>query len=125
MIWLIPGQYLCFCCKVLDVLEAEVHPIRTHVQRLDRFVDKAAKPKLIITSSLRNSLQINFISSIDIKYFGFIFYLMTKETKMFLLLHSPLLIYWEPEPICLELVSWKPRCRGESRCPQHFQTSLP
>ena len=66
----IPGQYLCFCCKVLDVLEAEVHPIRTHVQRLDRLVDKAAKPKLIITSSLRNSLQINIL-----------FCSMTKETK--------------------------------------------
>ena len=64
MVWydsVIPGQFLCFCCKVLDVLEAEGHPIRAHVQRLDRLVDEAAKPKLIITRSLRNSLQINIV----------------------------------------------------------------
>ena len=79
MIWLIPGQYLCFCCKVLDVLEAEGHPIRTHVQRLDRFVDKATKPKLIITSSLRNSLKINIIVKFCFVFCSFCS--LTKETK--------------------------------------------
>ena len=51
------------------MLEAEDHPIRTHVQRLDRLVDEAAKPELIITRSLRNSLQVRQYYSIVDKYF--------------------------------------------------------